>query len=92
MHAFNKKYRGIDSSTNILSFAYEDPISTNQLQHIPKRGWFIKSPDKVLRLGDILISWPVAREEASQEGITIDEYLHFLLEHGTKHLLGVHHD
>ena len=29
MHEINKQYRGQDSTTNILSFALEDPISQN---------------------------------------------------------------
>lgn len=91
MHEINKKYRGIDSTTNILSFALEDPVSQNQLQHVPRVG-FVKAPDKVLRLGDILISYPQVIKDASLEGVSVDEELRFLVEHGTKHLLGIHHD
>lgn len=91
MHEFNKKFRGIDSTTNILSFALEDPTSVNQLQHIPRVG-FVKAPDNVLRLGDILISYPQVIKDASMEGLSVDEELRFLVEHGMKHLLGIHHD
>lgn len=91
MHEVNKKYRGIDSTTNILSFALEDPSSISQLQHIPKVG-FVKAPDKTLRLGDILISHPELIKDAVAEGITVEEQLRYLVEHGTKHLLGIHHD
>lgn len=91
MHEINKKYRGIDSTTNILSFALEDPATTNQLQHVPKVG-FVKAPDKILRLGDILISYPQVIKDAAVEGTSIEEELRFLVEHGTSHLLGLHHD
>ena len=91
MHEINKKYRGINSTTNVLSFALEDPTSTNQFQHIPKVG-FVRSPDKILRLGDILISYPEALQDAAADGISVEEELRFLVEHGTKHLLGFHHD
>ncbi len=91
MHEFNKKYRGIDETTNILSFALEDPVGTSQLQHIPRVG-FVKAPDNVLRLGDILISYPQIIKDASQEGTSIEEELRYLVEHGLKHLLGLHHD
>lgn len=91
MHEFNKKYRGMDETTNILSFALEDPSSTSQLQHIPRVG-FVKAPDNVLRLGDILISYPQVVKDASQEGTSIEEELRYLVEHGLKHLLGLHHD
>jgi probable rRNA maturation factor len=91
MHEINKKFRGIDSTTNILSFALEDPVSASQLQHVPKVG-FVKSPDKVLRLGDILISYPEVLKDAASEGVSVEEEMRFLVEHGTKHLLGIHHD
>jgi probable rRNA maturation factor len=91
MHEFNKKYRGIDSTTNILSFALEDPISVAQLQHVPKVG-FVKSPDKVTYLGDILLSYPMVVKDAQLEGVTVEQELLFLVQHGTRHLLGIHHE
>ncbi len=91
MHEINKKFRGIDSPTNILSFALEDQPSVTQLQHIPRVG-FVKSPDKIVRLGDIIISFPQVIKDAALEGISMEEELRFLVEHGTNHLLGIHHD
>ncbi len=89
MHELNKLYRGIDSTTDILSFALEDvnPIS---LQHVPRIG-FVAAPDKWLRLGDIVISHPQALEDASLDGISVDEEIKTLVEHGVNHLLGIHH-
>ncbi len=91
MHEFNKKFRNIDSTTNILSFALEDPISTSQLQHISRIG-FVRAPDNILRLGDILISYAQVVKDAAAEGVSVEEELRFLIEHGMKHLLGIHHD
>lgn len=91
MHEINKKFRGIDSTTNILSFALEDPTSISTLQHVPRMG-FVKSPDNIIRLGDIMISHSQVVNDASQEGVTVDEELIFLVQHGTKHLLGIHHN
>lgn len=90
MHELNRKYRGVDASTDILSFALEDPQPIN-LQHIPRVG-FIASPDKWLRLGDIVISYPQAVEDASLDGISVEEEIRSLIEHGVKHLLGLHHE
>lgn len=89
MHELNRKFRGIDSTTDILSFALEDtsPIS---LQHVPRIG-FVASPDRILRLGDIVISYPQIVEDASLEGIAVEEEIRILVEHGVSHLLGVHH-
>ena len=91
MHEINKKFRGQDASTNILSFPLEDVSVASSLQHVPKVG-FVKAPDKVLRLGDILISYPQVIKDAAIEGVSVEEELRFLVEHGTRHLLGVHHD
>lgn len=90
MHELNRKYRGLDSTTDILSFALEDH-SQASLQHIPRIG-FIASPDRWLRLGDIVISYPQAIEDASMDGISVDEEIRSLVEHGLSHLLGVHHN
>lgn len=92
MHEINKKYRGIEGTTNILSFALEDPSSQPTLQHVPKVG-FVKAPDKILRIGDILISYPQVIKDASLDGVSVEEELRYLVEHGMKHLLGIHnHD
>lgn len=82
MHELNKRYRNIDHTANILTFALEDP----------GRMGFVAAPDKVLRLGDIIISQPQALEDASLDGVSVDEEMRFLVEHGTNHLLGIHHD
>lgn len=89
MHELNRKYRGLDATTNILSFALEDSDPSN-LQHFPRIG-FVASPDNWLRLGDIVISYPQVVEDASIEGISVDEEIRNLVEHGLNHLLGIHH-
>lgn len=90
MHELNRKYRGVDTTTDILSFALEDPNPAH-LQHVPRVG-FVAAPDRVLRLGDIVISYPQALEDAALYGISVDEEVRNLLEHGMQHLLGVHHE
>lgn len=90
MHELNKKYRDIDSTTDILTFALEDSNPQN-LQHIPRIG-FVSAPDKVLRLGSIVISHPQAVEDAGLDGKSLDDEIAFLVEHGTNHLLGFHHN
>lgn len=89
MHELNRKYRSIDSTTDILSFALEDANPAN-LAHIPRIG-FVAAPDKVLRLGDIILSFPQVVEDASMDGISVDEEIRNLVEHGVNHLLGIHH-
>lgn len=88
MHEINKTYRGIDSTTNILSFPYELPKQTG-VMHLNKMG-FVSSPDKITRLGDIVISYPEAQKDATTEGVAVEEEIRMLVEHGTSHLLGIH--
>ena len=83
MHQLNKQYRGIDSTTDVLSFGLEDSSA--------KTG-FVAFPDDTLRLGSVVISYPQALRDASIEGISLDEEIHFLVDHGTKHRLGIHHE
>lgn len=90
MHELNRTYRGIDAPTDILTFAFEDPTPQN-LQHIRSMG-FVSYPDNVLRLGSILISHPQAIEDAAMDGKSLDEEIAFLVDHGCKHLLGIHHN
>ena len=89
IHELNRKYRGVDSPTDILSFALEDMNPAN-LMHIPRAG-FVAAPDNWIRLGDIVLSYPQVLEDASSDGISVDEEIGSLLEHGMQHLLGVHH-
>ncbi len=90
MHELNRKYRGLDKTTDVLSFALEDPSPTN-LKLLPRAG-FVAAPDGVLRLGSIVISHPQAVEDAALSSTTVEEEIVFLVEHGTTHLLGIHHD
>lgn len=89
MHELNRKFRGIDSTTDILSFALEES-NPGSLQHIPRIG-FVAAPDQWLRIGDIVISYPQAVDDASLDGISVDEEIKNLVEHGLNHLLGIHH-
>lgn len=79
MRQLNKKYRNCDSTTDVLSFGMEDG------------GEFIPTPDDVLRLGDIVVSYPQAVDEAREENKLVDEQIVTLVLHGLDHLLGKHH-
>lgn len=49
-------------------------------------------PDNVLRLGNVVVSYPQAIEEAMKDNVLVDEKIAFLVEHGILHLLGIHHE
>lgn len=54
-------------------------------------GYFAYPNDGVLRLGDIVVCYPRAFEEAKLSSEKVAERLYYLIEHGAKHLLGEHH-
>ncbi|GIW61933.1 MAG: hypothetical protein KatS3mg089_0785 [Patescibacteria group bacterium] len=78
MRAFNKKFRNIDKTTNILTF----PLIEGEPTVIP---------GNILRLGDIIISYPQVIKEAAEEEVLVDDKINQLVRHGMLHLLGEHH-
>lgn len=79
MRKLNKKYRSLDETTGVLSF----PLTVNDT-----RTPFVFPPDSVLRLGDVVISFPQALEAAAEEGKLVDDKIDEFLTHGMLHLLG----
>lgn len=76
MHEMNKEYRGIDRTTDVLSFALNDNRR-------------IKTAINVL--GDIYISIDKMKEQALLYGHSERRELSFLTVHGILHLLGYDH-
>lgn len=79
MRSLNKKYRNLDKTTNILSF----PLG---------EGKAMPSEQNILRLGDIVISYPQVIKEATEEEMMVDDKISDLVQHGLLHLLGLHHE
>ena len=79
MKSLNKKYRNLDKTTNVLSF----PLAEGESSH---------PPSDLMRLGDVVISYPVIIQEASRDEVLVDEKVDELLAHGMLHLLGLHHE
>lgn len=86
MRTINRKYRKLDKTTDVLSFPTQDPT-----QKIEEEGFF-QAGSQELVLGDIVVSYPQAVEQASSKGKLLDEMVGDLVEHGLLHLLGIHHD
>jgi len=76
MHKLNKEYRGIDRTTDVLSFALNDN------KHIETM---------INSLGDIFISIPKMKSQAETYGHSEKRELSFLTLHGILHLLGYDH-
>ncbi len=79
MRELSKKYKGEDKTRNILSF----PLS---------EGEPVVMPTDILRLGDIVISYPAVIREAVRDEVLVDDRVNELVKHGLLHLLGLHHE
>ena len=79
----NKRYRGRDEATDVLSFAMleENPSLAATLG-------FITPPDGVLHLGEVVLSYPQAAIQAEEQHHPLERELALLLIHGVLHLLG----
>lgn len=78
MRQLHKKYKGEDRTTNILSFSLTE-------------GQTATTPSDVVRLGDIVMSYPQIIQESAQEEMLVDDRIDQLVAHGMDHLLGIHH-
>jgi probable rRNA maturation factor len=81
----NRDYRGIDEPTDVLAF-YMLP------QKEEADDSFALPPDGVTRLGEIIISYPQAIEQAREQGHSPERELALLIIHGILHLLGYDHE
>jgi probable rRNA maturation factor len=79
MRELSKKYKGEDKTRNILSFSQTE-------------GESIAVPNDVLRLGDIVLSYPQVINDAVRDEMLVDDKVDELVEHGLMHLLGLHHE
>lgn len=78
MKKLNKKHRGLDKTTNVLSFSLVEGTTT-------------LTPGSTLHLRDIIISFPQVIVECTKEEKLVDDKIDELLMHSTLHLLGKHH-
>ena len=80
IRTLNCNWRGIDKSTNVLSFPALQPTGP-------------AGPDDAPRmLGDIAIAYETARKEADEEAKPFDHHLSHLAVHGFLHLIGYDHE
>lgn len=78
----NRRYRGIDQPTDVLSFP----------MHGPEEWPALLAKDQYVVLGDVIISIPRAKAQAQELGHSYQRELGFLLVHGLLHLRGYDHD
>ncbi|MBI2066049.1 rRNA maturation RNase YbeY [Candidatus Woesebacteria bacterium] len=83
------KYLKDKSLHDVLSFTADEVDSKFVLGEAAN---FVYPPDGVIHLGEIIVCYPVAFEKAKEEGKLIEEKAMELIEHGARHLLGIHHE
>ena len=77
VRALNRTYRGVDTSTNVLSFALDEiggPTSAGPVA-----------------LGDVLLAFETVALEAAKRGLSPSHHLCHLVTHGILHLIGYDH-
>lgn len=89
IRALNRKYRGKDSATDVLSFSQQEEGEEeffDNLDELDRQD----TGDK--QLGDVIISLETAARQSKEFRVTEEEELGRLLIHGVLHLLGFDHE
>ena len=87
IHEINKKYRGVDKPTDVISFAIEEDDPDEVPIILPEGEEF----DIPKNIGDIMVSMDKVKEQAEYLGHSEDRELGFLVVHGFLHLNGYDH-
>ena len=76
----NRDYLGRDEPTDVIAFS----MLAGEGDLPP----FVLPPDGVLRLGEVIISYPQAQIQSEEQGHSIEKEITILIIHGVLHLLG----
>ena len=79
IHKINREYRNVDRPTDVISFAFLDEESERKLKGGP------------INLGQIIISFEKAEEQAKEYEHSLKREMVFLFVHGMLHLLDYDH-
>ena len=80
IQALNRDFLGLDTPTDVLSFSAQED-----------GGSFVVAPEAAGYLGDVIVSYPRAAEQAEEHAQTAEQELNLLVVHGILHLLGYDH-
>ena len=80
IHELNKTYRGIDKSTDVLSFPQYDSLKDEEIS------------DPYVILGDVVISTETAKKQSEEYNHSLEREIGFLVVHSMFHLMGYDHD
>ncbi len=80
MLEISKKYLKDKKVHNVLSFTHEG-----------SKGEFVYPPGERIDLGEIIVCYPKAIEEAQAESKKVADKINELIRHAGMHLMGIHH-
>jgi probable rRNA maturation factor len=80
VRSLNRRWRGRDRPTNVLSFPAPAPVGKKPRRGAPRH------------LGDIVLAYETVAREARAEGKPLDHHIAHLALHGFLHLLGYDHE
>ncbi|HET6514413.1 MAG TPA: rRNA maturation RNase YbeY [Thermodesulfovibrionales bacterium] len=95
MRRLNNSSRGIDRTTDVLSFPQQEgKVLERRMRQGRERGKkaMVAAPCPPALLGDVVINLHAAQRQASRYGNTFQEEVRRLLIHGLLHLLGYDHE
>ena len=87
MKKLNRKWRGKNKPTDVLSFPQWEKKGLLALARVKKR-----KGGPPINLGDIVISWSQAKIQALDKNFPLSQELDWLLVHGILHLLAFDHE
>ena len=89
---YNNRYRGIDKSTDVLSFPFIEYKIPADFKDFDKNPLMFNPENNALMLGDIIISAEHIESQACEYGHSKKRELAFLVAHSMLHLLGYDHE
>lgn len=87
LRALNRRFRGQDKATNVLSFPAQD-LGPQTPEHLSP----IAGDDQPIHWGDVAIAYETTAGEAAAAGKTLADHLSHLVVHGLLHLFGYDHE
>ena len=95
MRALNADYRGLDKTTDVLSFAFDNEGEYYGEGDSPS-DWsadddFVLPPGESAGIGEVIVSYPQAVRQAREAGHPVELELAHLITHGILHLMGHDH-
>jgi len=91
----NRRYRGLDEATDVLSFAPDHAGPWGGPGEAPPgvdgKQPFVLPQGEPRLLGEVVVSYPQAARQAPSAGHSVERELALLVAHGVLHLLGHDH-